>query len=757
MALTKKIEDIANAIREKQGKERYEYGEPPIIGYDTQIGIIHHPEQKAEIKYSHTSNINDEGVANGTYAANLDTSHTVSFPNYPPNTPIHVKLYHGTESTSYDWVCIFDGAVSSKGSSYSSSVTGKIGGGGYTTKDTAQIVEYDFTNETSSITFGFKSDGSQGCYGCYAICTCGEDIPAYDEEGEIQVPIYGEAPLIGDNSLTLAQMPDEIRTLSKINGELKTVTAKTAVSKGDMVQYSENSFTLSRIQNTSDPLDQWFLYCNFTVMPWGISWLKNGQGIFWQNCSQTSSSNGTTYSIDTYLLNKKADGTISEKKLGVFTCYNSSSSFLDWVLLDDGKTVVPIAIEKGYYGTLCIGTTGPIDITSKDSFSRGLSIGDISIGESKYYGGVLNCKSKTIETDTQYKIYFGSNYQNGSGSGHQYCGCIYIDKTTGDVTFDTLLNGTYSGFGLTSNTDNSMGVIFDVQEIDAESHSYCSFISLQSSGYGQLYIHQRSNGSTSQQRTLYKHSASSTPAMFLPRNSISDPVMWAYIEPSDMKLHIKRWNKDKGEPMVHQDALVLTTNSKAYGAAVSLKKFSDNIYMVIANSSNSYMPSLYLYWDMETYTMSILGKAGGAYRDGENMSIGSSTPTIELFPNISHTDHQYWLKGCNTDHPQMFRKFQNELIKLDEDLSVTTNQGIYNFSNITYSNVLKTVSIGDGQFAKLHNNDFALEPVSKSNIYIYTIDNTPTIGNLLASDNPTGFAVAAEDIPAGGTGQAYVI
>ena len=34
-----------------------------------------------------------------------------------------------------------------------------------------------------------------------------------------------------------------------VNGELKTVTAKTAVSKGDMVQYSENSFTLSRCQD----------------------------------------------------------------------------------------------------------------------------------------------------------------------------------------------------------------------------------------------------------------------------------------------------------------------------------------------------------------------------------------------------------------------------------------------------------------------------------------------------------------------------
>ena len=74
-----------------------------------------------------------------------------------------------------------------------------------------------------------------------------------------------------------------------------------------------------------------------------------------------------------------------------------------------------------------------------------------------------------------------------------------------------------------------------------------------------------------------------------------------------------------------------------------------------------------------------------------------------------------------------------------------------------FLDVLKYVTVGDGQHIKLHNNDFAFEPVNRSNIQVFTIDNTPTIGNLLSTDNPTGFAVAAEDIPAGGTGQAYVI
>ena len=542
-----------------------------------------------------------------------------------------------------------------------------------------------------------------------------------------------------------------------VNGELKTVAAKTAVSKGDMVQYSENSFTLSRFTNLRNPNDQYNSTWAYDTYPWGISWLKNGQGILWQGVSSTS--------IKTYVLTKEADGTISRREFGTWAVQDSNTSFLDWVLLNDNQTVRPITIMTGSDNYTYIGSTYQINIASNSNSNYGLIPSAESdrrkrIGNTPYYKGVLNCKSKTIETDTQYKIYIAGNYQRSSTSASQYCNCVYVDKETGDVSFDTMLLGAFSGFGTIGNTDNSMGVIMDVQEIDAESHSYCTFISHQYGTYGQLYIHQRSDGSTSQKRVLFKNSTSSdyTPAVFLARNSISDPVMWAYIEPSDMTLHIMRWDKDKGELVKHQDALVLTTNSKAYGAAVRLKKFSDNIYMAITGStsfSNYFMPTIYLYWDMTTYTMRILGTASGIYTNGA-MTISTSYSAIELFPNITHVNYQYWLKGCNTDHPQMLRKFQNELVKLDEGLD-TSASGIYTFSSGYDENVLKYVTTGDGQFIKLHNNDFAFEPVSKSNIQVFTIDNTPTIGNLLASDNPTGFAVAAEDIPAGGTGQAYVI
>ena len=742
MALTDKLTAIADAIREKQGKERYVYGEPPIVDYDEETVTV----TKTLTKKVGSSNINLEtGEANSVYNNGLNEMQTVTFDEIPANTPVHIKLWYGTESTQYDWVVVNNGSISNTPQSYGS-WTSRYGGNNAKTKTEATIKEFDWSNDTNTFTFGIYSDPSGQYYGYYA-----ELSVEYEAQEVIQTPIYGEPPIVGNNFLTLAQMPDEIRTLNKINGELKTVTAKTAVSKGDMVQYSENSFTLSRFSDLKNPNDQYDSNWVYDTYPWGISWLKNGQGILWQGVSDTS--------IKTYVLTKEADGTISRREFGTWAVKDSNTSFLDWVLLNDNQTVKPITIMTGSDNYTYIGSTYEINITNGNSNYGLIPSAEHSsakrIGNTPYYKGVLNCKSKTIETDTQYKIYIAGNYQRSSTSGSQYCNCVYVDKATGDVSFDTMLIGAFVGFGTTV-TDNDLGVIMDVQEIDAESHSYCSFISLQFANYGQLYIHQRSDGSTSQKRMLFKNSTSMyTASMFLARNSISDPVMWAYIEPSDMTLHIMRWDKDKGETVTHQDALVLTTNSKAYGAAVRLKKFSDNIYMAIEHTSN-YFPTTYLYWDMTTYTMRILGTASGIYTDGQiYMNTGCSA--IELFPNITHVNHQYWLKGCNTDHPQMLRKFQNELVKLDEGLNASTSD-IYIFNNATYDeNVLKYVTTGDGQFIKLHNNDFAFEPVSKTYIQLYTIDNTPTIGNLLASDNPTGFAVAAEDIPAGGTGQAYVI
>ena len=125
-------------------------------------------------KYSHTPNIDDAGNASGIYADNLSTNDVVTIPGA---SSLHVKLYYSTESTSYDWVCVWEGkhsdykAADSKyyRSSKLGNTTGKIGNGRKETKADATVLEGDISGDT--VTFGFRSDRSQGYYGYYAVIT----------------------------------------------------------------------------------------------------------------------------------------------------------------------------------------------------------------------------------------------------------------------------------------------------------------------------------------------------------------------------------------------------------------------------------------------------------------------------------------------------------------------------------------------------------------------------------------------------------
>ncbi|MBR3116283.1 MAG: InlB B-repeat-containing protein [Bacilli bacterium] len=128
-------------------------------------------------KYSHTANINDNGTKLSNYGDNWgnanitgtdrgDTSkaHVVSFPGAES---IHVKIIYGGESNYYDWVCMWEGSHPdyTAYSNYSSSLTGKLGGG------SNNVVEYDITGDT--VTFSYRSDGGGygNGYGYYAVIT----------------------------------------------------------------------------------------------------------------------------------------------------------------------------------------------------------------------------------------------------------------------------------------------------------------------------------------------------------------------------------------------------------------------------------------------------------------------------------------------------------------------------------------------------------------------------------------------------------
>lgn len=132
-------------------------------------------------KYSHTSNVSDDGTQSGNYGNNWsnanitgtdrgDTTqaHVVTIPGA---TSLHVKIVYGGESANYDWVSMWKGSYPSytAASNNSPSLTGKLGGGSHTA--TSNTKEYDVDGDT--VTFAFKSDSSGygDGYGYYAVIT----------------------------------------------------------------------------------------------------------------------------------------------------------------------------------------------------------------------------------------------------------------------------------------------------------------------------------------------------------------------------------------------------------------------------------------------------------------------------------------------------------------------------------------------------------------------------------------------------------
>ena len=125
----------------------------------------------AFIKYSHTSNIKNNGDASGTYASNLATTDTVKIDGAKK---LKVEVWVSTESASYDWLELRDvnGTKLTKdanGTAISSS--GKLGGGRSSQKPAKSQVFY-ITGDT--VQFYFKSDSSGNYYGYYAIVTQAE-------------------------------------------------------------------------------------------------------------------------------------------------------------------------------------------------------------------------------------------------------------------------------------------------------------------------------------------------------------------------------------------------------------------------------------------------------------------------------------------------------------------------------------------------------------------------------------------------------
>ncbi len=126
--------------------------------------------QKSEIRYSHTSNVSDEGIQNGGYDIGLNTMEVVRIPS---ESSLHVEITYATRYNSDDWVCMWKGNAREKGYSpmnnYNTSITGRLKG------PYKRTAEYDVDGDT--VTFGFHSENVEnnyfGDYGYYAVVSAG--------------------------------------------------------------------------------------------------------------------------------------------------------------------------------------------------------------------------------------------------------------------------------------------------------------------------------------------------------------------------------------------------------------------------------------------------------------------------------------------------------------------------------------------------------------------------------------------------------
>ena len=154
--------------------------------------------------YSHMDNVDDTGKKLSNYANSKSFNDVVTIPGAHA---LHVKLVYGGESVKYDWVCMWQGnhPEYTAYNNYGSSITGKLGGGSYTSASNTK--EYEVEGDT--VTFAFRSDSSGvgDGYGYYAVIT--------SEEVEIETGVshsdisHGDVvTLKGGEVIEISGLPD---------------------------------------------------------------------------------------------------------------------------------------------------------------------------------------------------------------------------------------------------------------------------------------------------------------------------------------------------------------------------------------------------------------------------------------------------------------------------------------------------------------------------------------------------------------------
>ena len=154
-------------------------------------------------KHAHTANIDDKGNQSGNYTNNVNyqssskamvdgqkVSENLQTVTIPGASSLKVDVTYRTESTTWDWLYIYKGAIARSASADNGNggtllYPNKIGGGSTVTKLNT------ITTSGDTVSFVWRTDGSNGYYGYYAVISgIGETLcPATLSKAETGIAI----------------------------------------------------------------------------------------------------------------------------------------------------------------------------------------------------------------------------------------------------------------------------------------------------------------------------------------------------------------------------------------------------------------------------------------------------------------------------------------------------------------------------------------------------------------------------------------
>ena len=144
---------------------------------------------KAHItKIAKTDNVGEDGAqTSGSYGNNVAKNQVITIPGAEN---LKVTVTYQTESTSYDWVCLYEGLdITPAQGNYGQSKSGKLGGTTKTTKE--------FTIQGDTVQIFFRSDSSSSdYYGFYAVVEA-EAQKTEIVAGEEKQPDHAEKKFVG--------------------------------------------------------------------------------------------------------------------------------------------------------------------------------------------------------------------------------------------------------------------------------------------------------------------------------------------------------------------------------------------------------------------------------------------------------------------------------------------------------------------------------------------------------------------------------